>query len=92
LGADRVNISSSHAVELATSVEEPLCTISRNTGAHTRDLLLDTRVMLNTTGDICPGPIILTQGDIISPKITDNIASLSRKRLRAEPGDPRAGL
>jgi len=60
LGTDGVNISSSHAVELATSVEEPLCTIPRNTRADTGDLLLDTRVMLNTPGDICPGPIILT--------------------------------
>jgi len=79
LGADRVNISTSYTVKLAPCVEEPLCTVARNTGTHPGYLLLHTGVMLHTSGDISPGTIILTKGNIVSSKVTHNIAGLTRE-------------
>jgi len=77
--AQRVDILSSGAVKSTSSIEESLRTVTRDGGAGPRDLLVHSWIMFNAAGDVCPGPVILAQWYVVSTKLTDNIARLTRK-------------
>ena len=54
-----VNIWTIDTVKLASLVEESLCTVARYTGTCAWNLLIYTRIMLYTSGNISPGTILL---------------------------------
>ena len=49
----------SHAVEPAPGVEEALGAVAGDGGTGAGDLLVHPGVMLNTSGDVSPGPVLL---------------------------------
>ena len=49
----------SHAVEPAAGVEEALGAVAGDGGTGAGDLLVHPGVMLNTSGDVSPGPVLL---------------------------------
>jgi len=77
--AEGINIRAVDTIKSASMIEETLCTISRDAGACSGNLFVHARIVLDASGNIRPGSILLTQWDIISAKITHNIATLSWK-------------
>jgi len=78
-GAERINVRAGDTIKSASLIEETLCTITRDAGTCAGNLFVYTRVVFDATGNIRPGSILLTQRNIISAKITNNIATLSWK-------------
>jgi len=77
--AERVDILSSGAVKSTPGVDEPLGAVTGDGGTESWDLLVHSWIMLDTAGDVCPGPVILAQWNVVSTKITHDIARLARK-------------
>jgi len=77
--AQRVDILSFGAVKSTSGIEESLGAVTWDGGAGARDLFVHSWIMFNAAGDVCPGPVILAQWNVVSTKITDNIARLTRK-------------
>jgi len=77
--AQRVDILSSGAVKSTSCIQESLGAVTWDGGAGPRDLFVHSWIMFNTAGDVCPGPVILAQWNVVSTKLTDNIARLTRE-------------
>ena len=76
LGADRINIGSNRAVEFARVAQKPTGAIAWNAWAKTWDLLLYSRIVFNTSWNICPGSVFLKYGnkkEFISVYIVDSM-------------------
>lgn len=78
-GAERVNILPGRAVKPTSGVEESLGAISGDGWAGSWYLLVNSRIVFNAAGNVCPSAVILTQRNIVSAEITDNIARLTRE-------------
>jgi len=76
-----INISSSCAVKPASAVKKSGGAITGDAGAKSGDLFLNSGFVLHTTRDVRPCSVVLTEGDIVSTSLTNNLARLSWKRL-----------
>jgi len=81
--ANGINVSPSWAVKPASAIEKSSGTITGDAGAKSGNLLLHSGFVLNTPRDVRPRSVVLTKGDIVSASLTDHLAGLSGKRLRA---------
>jgi len=81
--ANGINISPSWAVKPASAIEKSSGTITGDARAKSGNLLLHSGFVLNTPRDVRPRSVVLTKGDIVSASLTDHLAGLSGKRLRA---------
>jgi len=69
-----INISSSCAVKPASAVKKSGGAITGDAGAKSGNLFLNSGFMLHTTRDVRPCSIVLTEGDIVSTSLTNNLA------------------
>jgi len=81
--ANGINVSPSWAVKPASAIEKSSGTITGDARAKSGNLLLHSGFVLNTPWDVRPRSVVLTKGDIVSASLTDHLAGLSGKRLRA---------
>jgi len=69
-----INISSSCAVKPASAVKKSGGAITGDPGAKSGNLFLNSGFVLHTTRDVSPCSVVLTEGDIVSTSLTNNLA------------------
>jgi len=76
-----INIPPSWAIKPASAIKKASGAITGDSGAKSRDLFFHSRFVLYTTRDVRPRSIVLTERNIVSTSLTDNLAGLSGERL-----------
>jgi len=69
-----INISSSCAVKPASAVKKSGGAITGDPGAKSGNLFFNSGFVLHTTRDVGPCSVVLTEGDIVSTSLTNNLA------------------
>jgi len=75
--AQRVYILSCSAVKPTPGIEESLGAVSGDGGTGSWYLLVNSGIVLNAAGNVCPGAVILAKRHVVSAEITDYVARLT---------------
>jgi len=76
-----INIPPSWAIKPASAIKKASGAITGDSGAKSGDLFFHSRFVLYTTRDVRPRSIVLTERNIVSTSLTNNLAGLSGERL-----------